>query len=694
MRATKKCFLTGWLLVSFLSAYGKVIIVTTENNISPGQGQTNLVQAINLLKDGDTIQFKIPGAGVHYLGTPVDGYPLITANNITIDGYSQSGAAPNSNPIHAANNAQIMIALTSTNGNGLSMQTAITNYTGIQNDNLGFGPDELAILGFFRGSNVNVKGLAFISADQVSGSGFTGPMKAVSFCPDSSGQCPNWHVNGCWFGLDPATRQVAYMPDGTNIATPNICIASYRSRNPDGSNATYAQPGTIGVAAGSTNAPAEFNVLVTGYGFDSEGLNYRISGNFWNVLPDGLHNFDPSVANGGLQQGDGYIEIGRVDDNILIGTDGDGVNDANEGNVFGGVASTSWANTYLWSAHATNVVIAGNWYGIGVDGVTRFTNSSVIVHGFPGTATARFGSDFDGVSDALEGNVLYNNNPFSFVYGMLTNQSDLSPESVFDGPSPDWFSGLNTGVRLSFRGNVTVNNNLVPFNYANGNFTLVAGFISYESNYMNSATSTVPADVIPNLDLTNSTIAHLKGTFPQGVPPYTNISIDVYQLDQEGWSNGRLWVESELTDNSTYTNGFPQGSKYLKSFSVTNSGSFDVNLTGLDLGSGAVTVTANYSADPAGVHNGRTHTSNFSNPISFAVSNPGRLGSVTISIAASSVTLTWPTNAGLVKVQSTSKLNPASWGNLSPQPPTVVVGSEYHATLPIAGSAAFFRLEQ
>jgi hypothetical protein len=380
-----------------------------------------------------------------------------------------------------------------------------------------------------------------------------------------------------------------------------------------------------------------------------------------------------------------------VADNILIGTDGDGVNDENEANVFGGVASTGWANAYLWSAHATNVVVAGNWYGIGIDGVTRFTNSSVIVHGFPRTATARFGSDFDGVSDALEGNVLYNNNPFPFIYNMQTNLSYLSPESVFDGPNPSGFSGLNPGVRLSFRGNVTVNNNLIPCNYADGSFSLVSSFVSYESNYMNTATANVPADIIPSLDLTNSTIAHLKGRFPQGLPPYTNISIDVYQLDQQGWTNGQLWLESELTDLSTYTNGFPQGSKYLKSFSVTNSGSFDVNLTGLDLGPGKVTVTANYSADPAGVHNGRTHTSNFSDPITFAASTPGNLA-LSISLSGTNVTLAWPTNAGTVNVQSSTKLNPASWSNLSPQPPTVVAGSEYHATLHVAGSPAFFRL--
>ncbi len=125
------------LLALAISARAKVIVVTTTDNVSPPAGQTNLVQAINLLQDGDTIQFNIPGSGVHYLDTPTDGYPLITKNNITIDGYSQPGAAANSNPLHAANNAQLKIALTSTNGNGLSMGIAVANFTGLCVQQLG-----------------------------------------------------------------------------------------------------------------------------------------------------------------------------------------------------------------------------------------------------------------------------------------------------------------------------------------------------------------------------------------------------------------------------------------------------------------------------------------------------------------------------------------------------------------------------
>ena len=44
--------------------------------------------------------------------------------------------------------------------------------------------------------------------------------------------------------------------------------------------------------------------------------------------------------------------------------------------------------------------------------------------------------------------------------------------------------------------------------------------------------------IIPSLDPT-SVYPHLKGTFAVGTNGYTTIIVDVYQLDQEGWANGK-----------------------------------------------------------------------------------------------------------------------------------------------------------
>src|SRR5256885_1235146 len=92
-----------------LPTHAAVITVTTTNN--PGAG--SLLEALSNVHDGDEIQFNIPGPGPHYFATPFGGYPYITANDITIDGYSQPGAVANSNSILQPNNAQIKIVLDS-----------------------------------------------------------------------------------------------------------------------------------------------------------------------------------------------------------------------------------------------------------------------------------------------------------------------------------------------------------------------------------------------------------------------------------------------------------------------------------------------------------------------------------------------------------------------------------------------------
>src|ERR1043166_5492524 len=80
------------IIVAFIQiARSATITVTTDSPTGAG----SLTAAINALNNGDTIAFHIPpeAGEVHYILTPVDGYPIITKNNITIDGYTQGGAS-------------------------------------------------------------------------------------------------------------------------------------------------------------------------------------------------------------------------------------------------------------------------------------------------------------------------------------------------------------------------------------------------------------------------------------------------------------------------------------------------------------------------------------------------------------------------------------------------------------------------
>ncbi|HEV2391282.1 MAG TPA: hypothetical protein VG146_02860 [Verrucomicrobiae bacterium] len=522
MKRSIVCRIGITLITSFGIANAKTIVVNTVNNADFSPGQTNLVYALQLLADGDTINFAVPGAGVHTIDTPADGYPLITKNNITIDGYSQqqpgSAASPNTASLHETNNAQITICLSSENGNALSMYSAVTNFAGIDYPNLGFGDSEQAILGFFRATNAWVKGIAFLAAPSTSTSQAAGGVcKTICFAVDASDVsslvCQGFHVSGCWFGVDPVTRHVAYMPDGVTVATPAICIATYGT----GTNGTpgfpnienMPGPGTIGVAAGSTNPRAEFNVFVTGYGFDSQGGPFRICGNFWGVLPDGSNLADISTLNGGTQQGDAFVEFGSSD-GILIGTDGDGVNDADEGNLFGSYAS-SGIDVYFYGSQG-KTVIAGNSFGVDIHGNSFGAGQlTKLVHHFDhdDTCEARFGSDFNGVSDALEANTVADSVLFDIDSTSTTNSH--------------W---------VSMRGN-SLTNTATPFASRPpiGDGQTSSDGQDVYANFIDITGINGALDIIPIIGAGTTTTSLTGACGKPAAAPYTRLVVDLYEAD-------------------------------------------------------------------------------------------------------------------------------------------------------------------
>jgi hypothetical protein len=68
--------------------------VTTAADAGAGSLRQAILDA-NVAADADTIQFNIPGAGVHTI-TPLTDFPMITGP-VTIDGYTQPGSSANTN---------------------------------------------------------------------------------------------------------------------------------------------------------------------------------------------------------------------------------------------------------------------------------------------------------------------------------------------------------------------------------------------------------------------------------------------------------------------------------------------------------------------------------------------------------------------------------------------------------------------
>jgi hypothetical protein len=80
-------------------------------------------------------------------------------------------------------------------------------------------------------------------------------------------------------------------------------------------------------AATAAEARSQFNIIIGEFiPIILEGDNHRFSGNFFNVFPDGLTDYNANAPD----MLDAFIEIGRRANNTVLGTDGDGLNDAEE----------------------------------------------------------------------------------------------------------------------------------------------------------------------------------------------------------------------------------------------------------------------------------------------------------------------------------------------------------------------------
>jgi hypothetical protein len=573
MRKTYSLMLVGMMaLAPITRAVDRVVTTTTPT------GAGSLTEAINALVDGDRITFNIAplDGSVKYIDTPFDGYPLITNNNITIDGYTQNGASANTASIHSPNNAALKIVLRSIDGNGVSMKQACETVAGITyGGDFGFGNGEIATLGFFRASNAWVKGICFLVAPGATTTYSVGNSKSICFATDApdvgSNNCQNFHVSGCWWGVDPVTKLVAYMPNNTTVLTPDYAIATYGSGPNAGSLPnSMPGPGTLGVGANSTNPRAEFNIFVTGYGFDSQGFSQRVSGNFWGVLPDGTTAADMSVLNGGTQHGDGFVEWGGTVHDNVVGTDGDGVNDADEANIFG-----PWANggidIYFYSGMRSNLVFAGNNFNCDINGKSfgKGTNANWIMHKFSESSIVRLGSDFNGVSDALEFNRI----------------ADMGLFEI------NTLTGYTTNLYyLSMRGNILTNtiggNQTGSLRPPVGDGQDPANGLNLYNKFIDTTGGNLP--IIPVISTASAT--SLQGTcgLPLNQPwnVYTNLMVDLYEASPDVVPQGMRWIAS-FKDNSAADGNAAVGA-------------FTFNTTGLGITSSTkLVITVTYSKDTA-----------------------------------------------------------------------------------------------
>lgn len=309
VRATLSALLTLGLCMPVLAA--TITVTSIDDSVTSMDGKVSLREAITSINAGnsladpdiinqtsgvygvdDTIQFNIAGAGVHVITTTATMTPIY--KTVFINGYSQPGASPNTNPFSAGINAVVLIEIVGTPGNAvLNIIAAGTEVRG------------LAIHG---GSNL------IAASDVVIAGNFLGT--------DASGTIPLGLI-----GSGACVRVFSYLTPASNViiggpadADRNLIVSSgngvilpYHSLNPG--------PGT-------------------GYIIQGNYIGTDITGTVALARGDGLNAISNALVVGNLISGNPLGGMVLTDDNVvhgnLIGTALDGVSPLPNGN-FGGI---------------------------------------------------------------------------------------------------------------------------------------------------------------------------------------------------------------------------------------------------------------------------------------------------------------------------------------------------------------------
>jgi hypothetical protein len=302
-----------------LPAAASVFMVANNSDAGAGSLRQAILDA-NAAAGADTIQFAIPGSGVHTIALTSQ-LPAISGS-LTIDGFTQSGAVPNTNATTDGGlNATLQIELTGTGGfygfytdsannviltvQGLAMHGFVANLLGAP----GAGTSQLRAFGNYFCTNVdgsaaasgpsNGSGINTNATPGFIGGDLASQRNLISGCGSSAIDIRSpTQVRGNLIGTD-ATGSFA-IPNGLNGNRSAISIQS-----------DVANVGIGGATATARNVISGNHTFAIGLGNLSSAAQYvglLIQGNYigtdWSghyALPNGFPNYVSAQFGGGIQ---------------------------------------------------------------------------------------------------------------------------------------------------------------------------------------------------------------------------------------------------------------------------------------------------------------------------------------------------------------------------------------------------------
>lgn len=510
------------------------------------------IQEANALAGTDTIHFNIPGAGVHTI-TPASALPGIT-QSVLIDGSTQPGASCATWP------PTLLIELNGTTAGSSAFDIGFAASATIR----GLVINNFSIGIHIANSSNNVIQCNFLGTD---------PTGTVAQGMSSSGVFIQQDSNNNLIGGAAANLGNLISANGTA----QIYLSNFGS--PPNNNIiqnNYIGPDVTGsIALGG----GDFAGIYIFGGNGTSILDNLISGNSNDGISlsgDGTRPTNGTIIQGNLIGTDqsGTIAVGNGsgvalgsggNNNVhhtIIGTDGDGVNDAAEGNVISG------NHNAIVMFDSTNNVVAGNYIGTDVSGTLPLGNMSETIVLFA-SSNNRIGTNGDGVSDTLERNLVADSGAeaiwiivgshsnviagnyigtdvtgtiaFGSGEGIFIMDSDNNrigtdgSDDAFNGNERNLISGNHTGVRLY-----------------NAHHTIIAG------NYIGTdATGTMPLGNLTGIHIYDGSTNNRIGTNGDGMADALEANLisgnlgNGIELDPFNVSS----IGNSIRGNSIYGNG-------------------------------------------------------------------------------------------------------------------------------------------